>query len=55
MTTLTASTVSTTNRNATTRRLLAAGTVAAPLFAAVALAQAAVRPGYDLTRLKKES
>jgi hypothetical protein len=49
MSTLTASTVPTTN-NTTTRRLLRAGAVAAPLFAVVALAQAAVRPGYDLTR-----
>ena len=31
-------------------RPLAAGVVAAPFFAVVALAQAATRPGYDLTR-----
>ncbi len=34
----------------TTRRLLAGGALAAPLFAVSALAQAATRPGYDLTR-----
>jgi hypothetical protein len=50
MTTLTASTAPTTITDTTTRRLLLAGAVAAPLFAVVALAQAAVRPGYDLTR-----
>jgi Protein of unknown function (DUF998) len=52
MTTLTASTVPTTatTNPTTTRRLLRAGAVAAPLFAVVALAQAAARPGYDLTR-----
>ena len=33
-----------------TRRLLTAAVAAGPLWAAVALAQAAVRPGYDLTR-----
>jgi len=33
-----------------TNRLLTAGIVAAPLFAVVALAQAATRAGYDLTR-----
>jgi hypothetical protein len=50
MSTLTVSTVPTTNTNTTTRWLLAAGALAAPLFAVTALAQAAVRPGYDLTR-----
>jgi hypothetical protein len=34
----------------TTRRLLAGGALAAPLFVVSALAQAATRPGYDLTR-----
>jgi hypothetical protein len=34
----------------TTNRLLTAGAVAAPLFAILALAQAATRTGYDLTR-----
>lgn len=33
-----------------TRTLLACGAVAAPLWAAVALAQAATRPGFDVTR-----
>jgi Protein of unknown function (DUF998) len=34
----------------TTRRLLACGVAAAPLFVVVALAQALTRPGFDLTR-----
>jgi Protein of unknown function (DUF998) len=34
----------------TTRSLLACGAVAAPLWTAVSLAQAATRPGFDLTR-----
>jgi hypothetical protein len=33
-----------------TMRLLVCGVAAAPLFAVVALAQAAMRPGFDLTR-----
>jgi hypothetical protein len=48
MTTLTVSTVSAVRKAPSP--LLAAGIVAAPFFAVVALAQAAVRPGYDLTR-----
>jgi len=34
----------------TTRRLLAGGVVAAPLFAIIALVQVVTRPGFDLTR-----
>jgi hypothetical protein len=45
MTTLTVPTV-----DKVTNRLLTAGVVAAPFFTVLALAQAAVRPGYDLTR-----
>jgi len=37
-------------RKTTTNRLLSAGVVAAPFFTVLALAQAATRPGYDLTR-----
>jgi len=37
-------------RAATAKRLLTCGAIAAPLFAIVALAQAATRPGFDLTR-----
>jgi Protein of unknown function (DUF998) len=39
-----------TTTRGTTRRLLAGGALAAPLFVVSALAQAATRPGYDLTR-----
>jgi hypothetical protein len=35
---------------ARTRTLLTAGAVAGPLWAAVSLAQAATRDGYDITR-----
>lgn len=42
--------VATTARISTTRALLVAGTVAAPLWAAVSLAQAALREPFDLTR-----
>ncbi|GAA2996769.1 DUF998 domain-containing protein [Actinokineospora diospyrosa] len=38
------------NRSTTTRALLTCGAVAAPLWAAVSLAQAATRAGFDLTR-----
>lgn len=34
----------------TTKRLLACGTIAGPLFAIVGLAQALTRPGFDLTK-----
>ena len=45
----TASPAVTTSRP-TTRTLLACGAVAAPLWSAVSLTQAATRPGFDLTR-----
>jgi hypothetical protein len=40
----------TSTSSVTTRSLLACGAVAAPLWAAVSLAQAATRAGFDLTR-----
>lgn len=50
MTALAARTVSATSATTGTRALLACAAVAGPLWAAVALAQAATRDGYDLTR-----
>jgi hypothetical membrane protein len=43
-------TISTTTATVSTRALLSCAAVAAPLWAAVALIQAATREGYDLTR-----
>jgi hypothetical protein len=50
MTTSTASTRTTTSAMVGTRALLSCAVVAAPLWAAVALIQAATREGFDLTR-----
>jgi hypothetical protein len=50
MTTTTTTTPVTTADAGTTRRLLALGSLAAPLFAGAVLAQAATRDGFDLTR-----
>ncbi len=42
--------IATTSTSSSTRALLTCGAVASPLWAAVSLAQAAVRPGFDLTQ-----
>jgi hypothetical protein len=47
---MTATTISAARATTDTRYLLACGALAAPLWTAVSLAQAATRPGYDLTR-----
>ncbi|MFD9051810.1 DUF998 domain-containing protein [Streptomyces zaomyceticus] len=49
-TTSTPSTVAGTPARSTTRRLLTAAAVASPLWAVVALTQAATREGFDITR-----
>jgi hypothetical protein len=47
---MTAVAAATTSRTDTTRTLLTAGAVAGPLWAAVSLAQAVTRDGFDITR-----